>query len=149
MSNDNENKNDGGVKVTLSLNNEMLAQMISKGIEGLPKEAIHTLSYEAMKTALQDREFLKHLMFRTDSAGYNWWDQAHLQPWLSDLLSRSFTDEEVKEFRDGIMKVLRDDYHSTVTKALTNCFMKKLSDFDFTDNVKALIYQTLDERANR
>jgi len=142
-------KKDDGVKVTLSLNNEMLAQMISKGIQDLPREVVHTLSYEAVKTALQDKEFMKHLLFYSDYRGYDWWDHAQPQPWFAEMLSKSFTDEEVKEFRDGIMKVLRDDYHSTVTKALTNCFMKKLSDFDFTDNVKALIYQTLDERANR
>lgn len=142
-------KKDEGVKVTLSLNNEMLAQMISKGIEDLPKEVIHTLSYEAMKTALQDKEFLKHLMFRTDSAGYNWWDQAHLQPWLSDLLSKSFTDDEVKEFRNGIMDVLKKDYDHVVVKALSDCFMSKLCEYDFTNSVRSLIMQTIEERNNR
>ena len=83
-----EEKKEECVKVTLSLNNEMLAQMISKGIQDLPKEVIHTLSYEAMKTALEDKEFLKHLMFRADSDSYNWWDRAHLQPWLAELLSK-------------------------------------------------------------
>ena len=145
--NKEENKADG-VKVTLSLNNEMLAQMISKGIQDLPKEVIHTLSYEAVKTAMQDKEFMKHLLFYSEYRGYDWWEHSQPQPWLAEMLSKSFTDDEVKEFRDGIVKVLRDDYHSTVTKALTNCFMKKLSDFDFTDNVKAIIYHTLAERAN-
>lgn len=142
-------KKDEGVKVTLSLNNEMLAQMISKGIQDLPKEVIHTLSYEAVKNALQDKEFMKHLLFYSECRGYDWWDHAQPQPWFAEMLSKSFTDEEVKEFRDGIVKVLRDDYHSTVTTALTNCFMRKLADFDFTDSVKSIIYRTLDERANR
>ncbi len=67
----------------------------------------------------------------------------------NEMLAKSFTDEEVKEFRDGIVKVLRDDYHDTVTEALANCFMRKLADFDFTDSVKSIIYRTLDERNNR
>lgn len=142
-------KKDEGVKVTLSLNNEMLAQMISKGIQDLPREVIHTLSYEAVKTALQDKEFMKHLLFYSEYRGYDWWEHSQPQQWFAEMLSKSFTDEEVKEFRDGIMAVIRDDYHSTVTKALANCFMKKLSDYDFTDSVKSLIYQTIDERVNR
>ena len=132
-----------GVKVTLSLNNEMLAQMISKGIQDLPKEVIHTLSYEAMKTALGDKEFLKHLMFRADSDSYNWWDRAHLQPWLAELLSKSFTEEEVKDFRDGVLNVLKTDHRSIAVDAITNCFMHRLSQYDFTSEVQCIIGQMM------
>lgn len=136
-------KKEEGVKVTLSLNNEMLAQMISKGIQDLPKEVIHTLSYEAMKTALEDKEFLKHLMFRADSDSYNWWDRAHLQPWLAELLSKSFTEEEVKDFRDGVLNVLKADHRSIAVDAITNCFMHRLAHYDFTSEVQCIIGQML------
>lgn len=87
-------KKDEGVKVTLSLNNEMLAQMISKGIQDLPKEVIHTLSYEAVRNALQDKEFMKHLLFYSEYRGYDWWEHSQPQTWFAEMLSRSFTDKE-------------------------------------------------------
>ena len=138
-----EEKKEECVKVTLSLNNEMLAQMISKGIQDLPKEVIHTLSYEAMKTALEDKEFLKHLMFRADSDSYNWWDRAHLQPWLAELLSKSFTEEEVKDFRDGVLNVLKADHRSIAVDAITNCFMSRLAHYDFEHEVQCIIGQLM------
>lgn len=138
-----EEKKDDGVKVTLSLNNEVLAQMISKGIQDLPKEVIHTLSYEAFKTALQDKEFLKHLMFVSSGSSFNWWDSANLRQWVVDLLSRSFTDEEVKEFRDGVMKVLKADHRQVAVEAMANCFMRRLADFDFNTQVHCVISEMM------
>ena len=143
-----EEKKDEGVKVTLSLNNEVLAQMISKGIQDLPKEVIHTLSYEALKTALQDKEFLKHLMFVSSGNSYNWWDSANLRQWVVDLLSRSFTDKEVKEFRDGVLKVLKADHRQVAVDAMTNCFMRRLADFDFTTQVQCIIGQMMQRNEN-
>lgn len=142
-------KKDEGVKVTLSLNNEMLAQMISKGIQDLPKEVIHTLSYEALKSALEDKEFLKRLMFTARDTSYNWWDHAALRDWLVELLSKSFTDEEVKEFRDGMLKVLKTDHKQIAVEALTDAFMKKLSDFDFESQVRCIVSQMQSEAYNR
>ena len=138
-----EEKKDEGVKVTLSLNNEMLAQMISKGIQDLPKEVVHTLSYEAVKTALQDKEFMKHLLFYSSGNSYNWWDLANLRQWVADLLSRSFTDKEVKEFRDGVLKVLRTDHRQIAVDAITNCFMQRLADYNFTGEVQCIIGQMM------
>lgn len=138
-----DEKKDEGIKVTLSLNNEMLAQMISKGIQDLPKEVVHTLSYEAFKTALQDKEFLKHLMFVTSGNSYDWWSSANLRQWVVDLLSKSFTDDEIKEFRDGVLSVLKTDHRDIALEALTNCFMRKLSDFDFTTQVQCVVGQML------
>ena len=140
-----DNKNDGGVKVTLSLDNEMLAQMISKGIQDLPKEVVHTLSYEALKTALQDKEFLKHLMFVSSSNSYNWWETSELRQWVVDLLSRSFTDKEVREFRDGVLHVLRADHRQIAVDAMTSCFMHRLSDFDFDAQVRHIIGEMMNE----
>ena len=142
-----EEKKDEGVKVTLSLNNEMLAQMISKGIQDLPKEVVHTLSYEALKTALQDKEFLKHLMFVSSGSSYNWWDSANLRQWIVDLLSKSFTDKEVKEFRDGVLNALRTDHRRIAVDAMTNCFMRRLSDFDFTSQVQCIIGEMMSRNA--
>lgn len=136
-----------GVKVTLSLNNKMLAQMISKGIQDLPKEVVHTLSYEALKTALQDKEFLKHLMFVSSGNSYNWWETSELRQWVVDLLSRSFTDKEVKEFRDGVLHVLRADHRQIVVDAMTSCFMRRLSDFDFDAQVRHIIGEMMNEGA--
>ena len=138
-------KKDEGVRVTLSLNNEMLAQMISKGIQDLPKEVVHTLSYEAFKTALQDKEFLKHLMFVSSGNSYNWWDSAELRQWVVDLLSRSFTDDEVKEFRDGVLNVLKADHRQVVVDAMANCFMKRLANYDFNTEVQCVIGKMMSE----
>lgn len=140
---DTEVKKDEGVKVTLSLNNEMLAQMISKGIQDLPKEVVHTLSYEALKTALQDKEFLKHLMFVSSGSSYNWWDSSNLRQWVVDLLSRSFTDKEVKEFRDDVLKVLKADHRQVAVDAMANCFMRRLADFDFNTQVHCVISEMM------
>lgn len=144
-----DNKKDGGVKVTLSLNNEMLAQLISKGIQDLPKEVVHTLSYEALKTALQDKEFLKHLMFVSSGNSYNWWDSSELRQWVVDLLSRSFTDKEVKEFRDGIMKVLKKDHREMAVEALTNVFMQRVSSFNFDSEVRNIVERSLHDMEGR
>lgn len=138
-----EEKKDEGVKVTLSLNNEMLAQMISRGIQDLPKEVIHTLSYEAFKTALEDKEFLKHLMFVKNGNSYDWWGSADLRQWVVDLLSKSFTEEEVKDFRDGVLKVLKTDHRKIALDAITNCFMRRLSQYDFTSEVQCIIGQVM------
>lgn len=135
-----EEKKDEGVKVTLSLNNEMLAQMISKGIQDLPKEVVHALSYDAFKTALQDKEFLRHLMFVNKDGAYNWWEKSELRQWVVDLLSRSFTDDEVKEFRDGVLNVLKADHRGIVVDAMANCFMRRLADFDFNTQVECVIH---------
>ena len=139
-------KKDEGVKVTLSLNNEMLAQMISKGIQDLPKEVVHTLSYEALKSALQDKEFLKHLMFVNKDGAYNWWEKSELRQWVVDLLSRSFTDDEVRDFRDGVMRVLRTDHREVAVEALANAFMRKVSSFDFDNEVRCIVERTLNDR---
>ena len=141
-----EEKKDEGVKVTLSLNNEMLAQMISKGIQDLPKEVVHTLSYEAFKTALQDKEFIKHLMFVSSGGSYNWWDSSNLRQWVVDLLSRSFTDDEVKEFRDGVLNVLKADHRQVVVDAMSNCFMRRLADYDFNMQVQYVIHEMMSKR---
>ena len=138
-----EEKKDEGVKVTLSLNNEMLAQMISKGIQDLPNEVIHTLSYEAFKTALQDKEFLKHLMFVTSGNSYDWWSSANLRQWVVDLLSKSFSDDEIKDFRDGVLNVLKTDHRQIAMDALTNCFMRRLADYDFTTQVQCVISEMM------
>lgn len=140
-------KKDEGVKVTLSLNNEVLAQMISKGIQDLPKEVIHTLSYEAVKTALQDKEFMKHLLFSSSGNSYNWWDSSNLRQWVVDLLSRSFTDKEVKEFRDGVLKVLKTDHRQVAVDAIANCFMQRLADYNFTAEVQCIIGQMMSRNA--
>lgn len=144
-----DDKKDGGIKVTLSLDNEMLAQMISKGIQDLPKEVVHTLSYEALKTALQDKEFMKHLMFVSSSNSYSWWETSELRQWVVDLLSRSFTEKEVKEFRDGVLHVLRSDHRQVVVDAMANCFMRRLSDFDFDAQVRNIIGSMMNEDARR
>lgn len=138
-----EEKKEEGVKVTLSLNNEMLAQMISKGIQDLPKEVIHTLSYEAFKTALEDKEFLKHLMFVANDNSYDWWNRANLRKWVVDLLSKSFNEEEVKDFRDGVLKVLKTDHRQIALDAITNCFMHRLSQYDFKHEVQCIIGQMM------
>lgn len=138
-----EEKKDDGIKVTLSLNNEMLAQMISKGIQDLPKEVIHTLSYEAFKTALEDKEFLKHLMFVKNGNSYDWYDRAELRQWVVDLLSKSFTEEEVKYFRDGVLKALKTDHRKIALDAITNCFMQRLANYNFTGEVQCIIGQMM------
>ena len=138
---------DGSLSGTIKLNNEMLAQMISKGIQDLPKEVVHALSYEAFKTALQDKEFLQHLMFVNKDGGYNWWDKSELRQWVVDLLSRSFTDEEVKEFRDGVLNVLKTDRRQIVVDAMSNCFMKRLADYDFNMQVECVIHDIMSKRA--
>lgn len=139
-------KSNEGVKVTLSLNNEMLAQMISKGIQDLPKEIVNTLSYEALKSALQDKEFLKRLMFVANGDSYNWWEKSELRQWVVDLLSRSFTDKEVREFRDGIMRVLKTDHREVAVEALANAFMRKVSSFDFDNEVRCIVERALRDR---
>lgn len=144
-----EEKKDEGVKVTISLNNEMLAQMISKGIQDLPKEVVHELSYEAFKTALQDKEFLKHLMFVKSDNSYNWWDKSELRQWVVDLLSRSFTDDEAKEFRDGVLNVLRADHRRIVVDAMANCFMRRLADFDFNEQLRCVIGEMMSNSGER
>lgn len=144
-----EEKKDEGVKVTLSLNNEMLAQMISKGIQDLPKEVVHTLSYEAFKTALQDKEFLKRLMFVDKNGSYDWWDKSELRQWVVDLLSRSFTDDEVKEFRDGVLNVLKADHRQIVVDAMASCFMRRLADYDFNMQVECVVHDMISKNGER
>ena len=139
-------KSNEGVKVTLSLNNEMLAQMISKGIQDLPKEVVHTLSYEALKSALQDKEFMKRLMFVNKDGAYNWWEKSELRQWVVDLLSRSFTDDEVRDFRDGVMRVLKTDHREVAVEALASAFMRKVSSFDFDNEVRCIVERALHDR---
>ena len=146
--NNKEAKKDEGVKVTLSLNNEMLASMISAGIQDLPKEVIHTLAYDALKTALEDKEFVKHLLFRSGNSGYSRWDEACVQPWVAELLSKSFTDEEVKMFRDGVLEVLKTDHKDIAVRALSSCFMRRLSEYDFTDSVKMIVHDVMANEMN-
>ena len=123
-----------GISVNLRLNNEALATLISKGIEELPKETIHQLAYSALSEALKDKEVLNNLLFVKDRSSYGW-DRSEVRGWVVEMLANTFSNEEVKEFREKVLEVLKKDHRDVVVDALARTFTDNLFGATFQQNV--------------
>lgn len=138
---------DKGISVNLRLNNETLAAMISKGIEELPKETIHQLAYSALSEALKDKEVINNLLFVKEKGSYSWAD-SNVRRWIVELLSSTFSKEEVKEFRDSILKVLKEDRRDIIVDALAKTFTDDLFGCTFQQHVIQTIRDEMQRERN-
>lgn len=123
-----------GISVNLRLNNETLATLISKGIEELPKETIHQLAYSALSEALKDKDVLNNLLFCRKEHSYGW-DTSEVRGWIVEMLAGTFSKEEVKEFREKILEVLKKNHRDVVVDALARTFTDNLFGATFQQNV--------------
>ena len=114
------------MQITVNIDDGELQEIIKKGIGNLSEETINGLAKEAISNFLQDKRVIEALVFNKQSYGYGGYDYSNPQQWFLDMISNSFTAEEVSEYRDKIYRTLEENRKNIIIETMANVFSKSL-----------------------
>lgn len=125
------------MNLSIEINDEELSEIIEKGIKNLSDETITEIAKGAVSNFLSDKQTIASLAFqRINYSPYNRViDYDSPRQWFVDLIKSSFSEDEVKEYRQKLLKTLDEEKDQIVLKAISRAFAKALVTEDFRNEV--------------
>ena len=113
------------LRVTLSfeISDEDLNEIVKKGVKNLSDETITSIAKEAISAYLTQERVLDGILFE-NYGGYSRYDEP--KRWFLDMLKNSFSDDEVKKYREMFLSTVRANRQEIVVEALGQVFADKL-----------------------
>lgn len=120
------------MQLTVELNDDELKNAIVGGIEKLSNETITELAKTAISAFLSKPDVIWDLIFKKPGNSYNSWRETRNEPapWFTDMLTNSFSQEEVEQYRKMIFNTLEEHKRDIVVDAMAQCFSKSLISYD-------------------
>ena len=115
--------------IQVNIDDDSLNDLVSKGIKNLPEEAIGKLAKEAVEKVFSDEHTIKEMVFKKRERNWCGVDEfSDIRPEIINMLSRAFTDKEVKEFRTQLLEMLKKNKRELMTAVLADIFIKRVFD---------------------
>ena len=138
--------------VQVNIDDDSLNELILKGIKNLSEETIGELAKNAVQAVFQDPQTIKDVLFaksETDWCGSRSW--SNIRPEILNMLSRAFTDDEVKKYRTELLGMLERDKKELMIKVMAHIFIKRVFDdpLDFMNEMASNLSHDIDEIRSR
>lgn len=126
------------MQITVNLNDEELDELVTNGIKNLSETAIQEIAKEALTAYLAKEMVMEKLIFEKRQY-YN--DNWTPREWIIAMLSKGFNGDEVAEYRDKMLDILKDDKKRQ--GLLTDTLAKALSSVFFSHDMQSEFYRAL------
>ena len=119
--------------LSLEINDEELNEMVSQGVKNLSEETIADFAKQAISTYLSDPKTIEYILFdRHGSNGYYYADYSNPRKWFLQMLSNTFSEEEIKEYRSKFLSAVDNNKNEIIMGVLATMFSSML----LQDNMK-------------
>ena len=115
--------------VQVNIDDDSLNELVLKGIKNLSEETIGELAKSAIQAVFQDPVTMRDVLFaesETNWCGQRSWSK--IRPEILNMLSRAFTDDEVKKYRNELLGMLERDKKELMIKVMTQIFIQRVFD---------------------
>ena len=109
--------------LSFEISDEDLNEIVKKGVKNLSDETITSIAKEAISAYLTQERVLDGILFE-NYGGYSRYDEP--KRWFLDMLKNSFSDDEVKKYREMFLSTVRANRQEIVVEALGQVFADKL-----------------------
>lgn len=128
------------MKVSVEINGASFNELVQKGIDGLDEATVKSIAMESLRQVFSDPETVNRMVYVRDKY-YN----MVLRPEFDHLVRQSIKDEDLKEFKDQIMDILRKDGHRLIVDAMTNVFINSMFGYEARHEMMSKVYQAIEE----
>ena len=109
--------------LSFEISDDELNEIVSNGVKRLSDETVTEIAKQAISEYLSKPETIMSLAFE-HYGGYPHYDSP--KKWLLDMLSNSFSTDEIKEYRAKLLQTVDDENHEIVVEVLSKIFSEKL-----------------------
>ena len=131
------------MQITIDVDNAKMEEIVSEGVNELPKETLASVAQAAIAEFLKDKGVVESLVFESVRRDYYYGntvvDYDRPRQWFKDMISSAFSSEEVEKYRKIIFDTIENETPKVLEKAITRCFADMLLDCDLKKRItKAL-----------
>ena len=126
------------MQITVNLNDEELDALVTNGIKNFSEEAVQEIAKEALSAYLAKEIVMEKLIFEKRQYYSDNWTP---REWITQMLSKGFNGDEVAEYRDKMLDILKDDKKRQ--GLLTDTLAKALSSVFFSHDMQTEFYHAL------
>lgn len=128
------------MKLSIDVNDEEFSKIVENGIKGLSNETLTEIAKNAVSEFLTDPKVIGSLAFEKHSY-CNVPDYDKPRNWFINLLEKSFSMDEIKEYSQKFLSILDENKSQIIINALALAFSESLLDSD----LKTMIYRSFSE----
>ena len=133
------------MQITVNIDDMALNSALEKGIQGLSNETITDMAKEALQSYMMDPRNLENMIF-SGRVGYSYgYSQPEIRQEIMNALMNSFTEDEIKEYRQKIFETIEKHGDHLLTQTLAQIFTNML----MTESVKNELAVRINSIANR
>ena len=125
------------MQITVDINDESLKAAMEKGISGLSNEQLTEMAKEAMQAYMIDPRNINDIIFRYRNS----FSSPELRQELVDMLTKSFTKEEVEEYRQVLFRTIDKYGDRLLVKTLAEIFGNMLMTEDMKHKLCAQMWK--------
>ena len=135
------------MQLTVELNDDELKNVIVGGIKNLSDETITELAKTAVSAFLSKPDVMWDLIYKKPSSSYGGFRETRSQPaeWFTNMLTNSFSPEEVETYRKMIFTTIEEHKKDLVVDAMAQCFSKSLISYDMQLQLARLLSERYGE----
>lgn len=126
------------MQITVNLNDEELDALVTNGIKNLGEEVVQEIAKEALSAYLAKEMVMEKLIFEKRQYYSDNWTP---REWITAMLSKGFNGDEIVEYRDKMLDILKDDKKRQ--GLLTDTLAKALSSVFFSHDMQSEFYRAL------
>ena len=126
------------MQITVNLNDEELDALVTNGIKNLNEEVVQEIAKEALSAYLAKEMVMEKLIFEKRQYYSDNWTP---REWITAMLSKGFNGDEVAEYRDKMLDILKDDKKRQ--GLLTDTLAKALASVFFSHDMQSEFYRAL------
>lgn len=131
------------MQITVNIDDMALNAALEKGIQGLSNETITDMAKEALQSYMMVPRNLENMIF-SQSIGYGY-SRPEIRQEIMNALMNSFTEDEIKEYRQKIFETIEKHGDHLLTQTLAQIFTNML----MTESVKNELAVRINSIANR
>lgn len=94
------------MQITVDINDDALREAMEKGVKSLSEETLTEMAKEALQAYMLDPKNLKDLVFKNSLSNGYYNQNAEIRPEIMKLLTNSFSEEEIEEYRQKMFQVI-------------------------------------------
>lgn len=125
------------MQITVDINDESLKAVMEKGIIGLSNEQLTEMAKEAVQAYMMDPRNINDIIFRCRNS----YSIPELRPELFTMLTKSFTKEEVEEYRQVLFRTIDKHGDRLLVETLAEIFGNMLMTEDMKSKLSAKIWE--------
>lgn len=131
------------MNLSIEVNDKELTEIVEKGIKNLSSETINEIAKKAISEFFSKKEVMEALAFQ--KVGYGsfgtYTDYDRPREWLLGIIKSSFSEDELKEYRQKLLKTIDEERDQIILKAITRAFADALVTEDFKKQLYNAMYR--------